>query len=120
MDERVRVVEHQGRQVVLIDASNCPAREAAEVLVAGRAHLAKLPKASALTLTDVTGATFDDAATHEAKLNAQLNAPFVKAAALVGVTGLKKIVYVAVSRMSRRNFELFDDRQKALDWLAKQ
>lgn len=118
--DRVRTLEHQGKKVVLIDVSGCKAKEAAEVLVAGRKLVATCPPASALTLTDVTGATFDDAATREAQTNAAQNAPFVKAGALVGVTGLKKIVYTAVTRMTGRNFAMFDDRQKALDWLAGQ
>ena len=120
MEDRVRTLDHQGHKIVLIDATNCAAKQAAQVLVAGRALVATHAPGSALTLTDVTGAVFDDAATAEAKRNAELNAPFVRAAALVGVTGLKKIVYVAVSRMSGRKFELFDDRLKALDWLARQ
>ncbi|HEY3449106.1 MAG TPA: hypothetical protein VGK67_22280 [Myxococcales bacterium] len=118
--DRVSKLEHRGRTVVLIDVSGCKAKEAAEVLIAGRVLVATFAPASALTLTDVTGTTFDDAATREAQTNARQNAPFVKAGALVGVTGLKKIVYTAVTRLTGRNFSVFDDRQKALDWLAQQ
>lgn len=118
--ERVRELAHKGRKVVLLDLTGCAAGEAAKALVAGRRLIATLPPGSALTLTDVTGAHFDDAATAEAKTNAKENAPFVKAAALVGITGLKKIVYVAVTRMTGRDYRVFDTREQALDWLVEQ
>ena len=100
--------------------SGCKAKEAAETLVEVRRLVATFAPASALTLTDVTGAAFDDAATREAQTNAAQNAPFAKAGALVGVTGLKKLVYTAVTRLTGRNFAIFDDRREALDWLARQ
>jgi len=118
--ERVRLLEHKGRSVVLLDASHCPAAEAGQVFVSGRRLLATMPPKSALTLTDVTGAMFDDASTREAQTNATANVPYVKAAAVVGVAGLKKIVYTAIIRVTGREVKLFDTREQALEWLVQQ
>ena len=118
--ERVRRVEQQGKAVVLIDLSGCPAAEVASLLVQGRAMIATCAPKTALTLTDVTDARFDDAATHEARTNAEQNAPYVRAAALVGVTGLKKIVYNVVTRMTGRDYKVFATREEALRWLVAQ
>ncbi|MGC4120101.1 MAG: hypothetical protein QM765_37075 [Myxococcales bacterium] len=49
-----------------------------------------------------------------------INAPYVKAGAVVGVTGLKKIVLNTLNLMTSRGFRAFDAREKALDWLAQQ
>lgn len=118
--ERVRVLAHKGKDVLLLDASQCQAAEAGQVFVVARKLLAAMPPKSALTLTDVTGAMFDDASTREVQTNATVNVPFVRAAAVVGVTGLKKIVYNAVVRVSGRDVRLFDTREQALDWLVQQ
>ena len=46
------------------------------------------------------------------------NKPYVKAGAVVGVTGLKRIIFSAVVTFSRRNLEAFDDVEQAKHWLA--
>lgn len=118
--DRVRLVAHKGRMIVLLDVSGCPAPEVARVLVEGRSLIARQAPRTALTLTDVTGALFDDDATKAAQENAKLNAPYVRAAALVGVTGLKRIVYTAITRVTGRDYKVFDTREQAMDWLAQQ
>jgi hypothetical protein len=118
--ERVRRIEHKGRSIILIDVTGCDAAEVARLLVEGRRLVATCPPKSALTLTDVTGARFDDTASREAQNNARENAPYVRAATLVGVAGLKKIVYNVVTRASGRDFKVCDSREQALAWLAAQ
>jgi hypothetical protein len=44
--------------------------------------------------------------------------PFLKANALVGITGMKKVVFAGIKPLYRVPFELFDDRDAAKDWLA--
>ena len=46
------------------------------------------------------------------------NKPYVKAAAVVGITGLKKIIFGAVMAFSRRNLESFEDMEQAKRWLV--
>jgi hypothetical protein len=118
--ERVRRIEHKGKSIILIDVTSCDAADVARVLVEGRKLIATCPPKSALTLTDVTGARFDDTASREAQNNARENAPFVHAGALVGVTGLKKIVYNVVTRATGRDFKVCESREQALEWLAGQ
>ena len=48
------------------------------------------------------------------------NKPHVRAAAVVGIDGLKKIVYEAVMRFSGRNVPVFPDLETAKDWLVAQ
>jgi len=118
--DRVRRMEHLGRTIILLDVSGCSATEAAPQLVLGRKMIATCAPKTALTLTDVTGARFDDAATREAQTNANENGPYVRAAALVGVTGLKQIVYNVVTRMTGRDYKVFATREQALAWLVAQ
>ena len=44
--------------------------------------------------------------------------PFVKAGAIVGVTGLYKVVFNAIAMFSKRRFYLFDTVDEAMDFWA--
>lgn len=47
------------------------------------------------------------------------NKPYVKAGAVVGVSGLKKIVYNAVMKFTGRDIIALDDLEMAKDYLAQ-
>jgi hypothetical protein len=47
------------------------------------------------------------------------NKPYVKASTVVGITGLKKIIYDAVLMFSKRNISTFDSIDPAKEWLAQ-
>lgn len=117
---RVRVLEHEGRAVVLVDASNLDLEAARQVFVDERAAVAAQPRGAALTLTDVTGTAFDDALVAVVRETVALNAPYVKAGAVVGVTGLKKIVLNTLNLVTSRNIRAFGTREQALAWLVQQ
>ena len=46
------------------------------------------------------------------------NKPYVKAAAVVGITGLKRIFFRAVMAFAKLNLEFFDDVEQAKRWLV--
>ncbi|OGW37137.1 MAG: hypothetical protein A2010_00025 [Nitrospirae bacterium GWD2_57_9] len=66
----------------------------------------------------MTNARFDDQVRDGMKEFALHNKPYVKAGAVIGITGLKRIIYGAVMAFSRRKIESFDDREQAKQWLA--
>lgn len=47
------------------------------------------------------------------------NKPYVKAGAVVGVTGLKKVMYNAVMKVTGRDIVALDDLEAAMDYLAQ-
>jgi hypothetical protein len=48
------------------------------------------------------------------------NKPYVVAAAVVGVTGLKQVIFNAVMKLSGRKLTAFNTLAEAKDWLAAQ
>src|SRR5215472_6070064 len=56
---RVRFMEHAGSRVLFIDYSNCNVEMLKAVAEEGHRVIAREPLNSVLTLTDVTGTTFD-------------------------------------------------------------
>lgn len=118
---RVRFIEQRGKRILLIDFSGLQATEdiLAEVETA-RALVATQPPASLLTLTHVKGARYTPPVMEALKKLAADNKPYVRAAAVVGMEGLHRVLFRAVILFSRRNIEAFDSMNEAREWLATQ
>jgi hypothetical protein len=59
MEERIRFIDHQGKKILLVDFSNCPANEVERIARAVPDYVTVQPRNSVLVLTDFTGASFD-------------------------------------------------------------
>ncbi len=73
-----------------------------------------------LTLADVTNSPFDNAVKDALRDVLDHNRPYVLAAALLGVTGLKKVMYTALMRITGRNSRPFENEAEAVAWLEAQ
>jgi hypothetical protein len=118
--ERVRFIRHRDKEILFLDFSACKAGEVLLVIDKAKPVIAARPEKSLLTLSDVTNARFDDTVSQRMKEFTVHNKPFVKAAAVVGITGLKKIVFEAVMLFSQRKLHAFETIEQAKDWLAAQ
>lgn len=119
--ERVRFFQHQGKDIVVIDFSQITDKqEVLRIIAEAQNRIAACPPASVYTVTDITGAYYDRDVSQALRHLAAHNKLFVKAAAVVGVTSFRKIVYNGVSFFSKRHFEICDDVDAALAWLAAQ
>lgn len=116
--ERVRVIEHRGKRILFTDVAGCGPAEVVEALGHASRWITEQPQASVRTLTDAREARFDTRVTDALRQYTDINRPHVKAAALVGISGLKKIVVQSLQRLNSRNFELFEDLEEAKDYLA--
>lgn len=72
---------------------------------------------SVLTLADVSNSPFDAAVKDALRDVLTHNHPYVLAAALLGVTGLKKVMYTALMRITGRNSRICATEAEALAWL---
>lgn len=73
---------------------------------------------SALTLTNMEGMFFNnDIRNHFSKV-VKANEPFVKAAAVIGLSGLISIMYKSFLALTGRNIKLFKNKEEAMDYLA--
>jgi hypothetical protein len=114
---RAGVINHKGKEIVFLDFSDCPVEEAESVINAAKPIIREKPEKTVLTLTYTDGGKFDSDIISSLKEFTRGNEPYVKAAAVVGITGLQKIVLDAVSFFSRREFATFDDMEEAKDYL---
>jgi hypothetical protein len=116
--DRARFVTHQGKKILLIDLTNCPAEEVLMVADEVRQIVTAEPPKSVLTLSDLTDAQFNRAAVTRMKEVAVFDRPYVKRAAVVGAESLPKVFYEALQTFSQREFRRFQTREEAMDWLV--
>ncbi len=116
--ERTQFMQHNGKEILYLNFTECKAAEAYPIIEQAEAMIRTRPENSLLTLTDVTNLRFDDKLTERMKQFTAHNKPYVKAAAVVGVTGLKKILFEAVMLFSKRKLHAFETVEQAKSWLA--
>jgi hypothetical protein len=75
---------------------------------------------SLLLITNVTDTGFDTEVSAIMGEYAVHNTPYIKASALVGVSGVQKVVLAAIKFLTGRNFYLTDTVEEAQEWLIQQ
>ena len=118
MHDRIRFINHQGKQILFVDFSNCKANEVERIARAAPDYITVKPRGSVLVLTDFTGAAFDEDALRAMKETAVFDKPFVKKSALIGTENLPREFYEGIKSFSRRELPIFKTREEALAWLV--
>lgn len=120
MAGNARFIEHKNKRILLIDFSRCELEEIVSIIREAKKLISMEPPASVLTLTNVTGTHNNAAVVRVMKDFTTFNRPYVKAAAVVGIEGLTKIVFDAILKFSGRTLVAHEDVDKAKDWLVEQ
>lgn len=119
--ERVQFIPHNQAKILLIDVSNMSAgKDFESVISQAKFQIRSQPKESVLTLFDASGAFYNPESIQLLKEFTKSNKPYVKASAVVGITGLKKIALETISRFSGRSFQVCNTKEEAVSWLARQ
>ena len=119
MDERIRFITHNGKQIVLTDFSNCSAREVEKIARAVPELVTVQPRGSVLLLVDFTKASFDEEAMRAMKESAVFDKPFIKKSAWVGAEHIPSLFVRNLKEFSKREFPTFESREEALAWLVE-
>lgn len=118
--DRSCFVAHKGKQIFVLDCQGITPEDMHLLIDECARIVRQQPEQSVLTLTIAGGSTtFDSESVSKLKELTKGNAPYVKAAAVVGITGLFKVVLSAVSMFSRRRFYMFDTVEEAKDFLVR-
>ncbi len=119
MDDPIRFMTHKGKQVLLIDVSNCSAEEVEKVSRLVPSYVTAEPKGSVLLLADFTGVRLDKKAMEVLKPSLVFDRPYLKRSAWVGTESIPKVFYEQLKSFSRRELTSFKTREEALEWLVK-
>jgi len=114
-------IEHGDKKIYYIDFTDSSVAAITDTVEKAMADIAGQPPGSVLTMTNVEGVAVSQELGNLMMEFTKHNKPYVKAGAVLGVTGLKKINFNAVLMASgRRNLHLFDSMEAAKEWLVKQ
>jgi len=119
MEDRIRLITHQGKAILLIDASHCSAAEVLKISRLVPRYVMPEPRGSVLLLADFTAAEFDREAITSMKESTVFDRPHVKKSAWVGTENLPRIFYEHIKNFSQRELPTFKTREEAMDWLVK-
>ncbi len=117
--ERIRFIEHKGKSILLEDFSAVkPGEEFKQTLDQAVRTIRSKPPKSVLAVFDATDSNFDMESLTALGDFVKKNTPFMKFAAVVGITGLLTIALQAVERVGGRDFKVCSTREEAMDFLA--
>ena len=119
MHECIRFIDHQGKRILVVDFSNCPANKVEEIARMVPDYATAQPLNSVLVLTDFTGATFNHDALRALEETAVFDKPFIKKSALLGTQSFPRDFYEEITTFSRRDLRIFATRDEALRWLVR-
>jgi hypothetical protein len=116
---RSRFVKHRDKMILTFDFSGLGLEDCAQVCDYVKGIISRMPKASVLTLVNVTDVKYDAAFRELSSDLAAHNKPYVLAGAVVGVSGWRKLIFWTATKLAgRNNLQLFDDEASAREWLV--
>lgn len=124
MSDRIRLIPNSvnGKDVLLIDLSQFAIpTDGLPYIREARDFVGMQRPLSVYCLVDVTAARFNVEVVEALKDLATHNRPFVVATALIGVSGLQRVIFESIVAFSgRKNLKPFPSRDEAFAWLATQ
>jgi hypothetical protein len=82
--------------------------------------IAQYPPKSVLLITNIANTGFDTETAAVMADYATHNTSYVKASAIVGISGVQKIVLITIKSVTGRDFFISNTMQEAQDWLVHQ
>lgn len=114
----VKLIEHRGKEIILIDYSHCKLPEETLAVVNESEQFLLAYEGQARVLVDVTGAPGSSEYMTRVKEVGKNTGHKVDKRAIVGITGLKKILFQGFVRIVKGNNRSFDSREEAMEFLA--
>jgi hypothetical protein len=119
--DRTCFIEHRGARILMLDYSHVMDEQVALAAIARTKEIvAAEPPNSLLTLTNVEGSHFDSTIVAALRELVEHNRPYVRAGAVVGLSGLMRVVFSTLVHLTGRNIRAFDQMEEAKDYLAAQ
>lgn len=118
--DRINYIDYRGKTILYIDFSKCPLKETQTVIDEVKKIVAHQTPGSVLTLINVENMLFDKNTKQMMQHLAAYNRLFAKAEAVIGTSGILKVIYDSIVADKKNKVKLFDTKAAAQDWLAEQ
>lgn len=121
LTDRLRFIHHAGHRILYFDLTEIDRPDTVlPVLERAKALVRQEPARSVLTLTNVRNLRFNASGVAAFKAMVEHNRPYIRASAVVGLSPLHRVIYMAVVRLAGRTIPTFDDEASAKAWLVGQ
>lgn len=115
-------ISYKGKKIYYLDASGMTVNDMGKIkesMAKVMNMLENAPPKSALMITNVSNVRFNSEMAELFKSYADHNTPYFKASALVGVSGMQRVILTTVKKLTGRDFYLADNIQEAKDWVVE-
>jgi hypothetical protein len=116
--ERARVINVAGKEVVSINFARGKDADIAKAIAEATPLIRTRPEGTVLTLTDATEIGISRLSNERVIAFVKANKPYVKAAAVYGVSGLATAILATIRVVTGRELAAFAEREEALRWLV--
>jgi hypothetical protein len=116
---RTKIIDYNGKKIFFIDFSDLQFIDQVKAVAEEiKKYVPQQPPNSIYSLTTIEGMHFNNSIKEVFTELAKLNKPYVKAGAIVGVDGLKQILFNGIMKLSGRDMKSFSSMELAKEWLA--
>ncbi len=116
--EYVKWIDYKGKKILVGNLENIGPKEWHEANRQYEEIMKEQKENSILALVKTENSRFDAETISGLKERSKKDAPYIKKTAVMGISGLKKVMFSAVMQYSGRNAKLFENEQEAMDWLV--
>ena len=114
-------MEHKGKRIFYMDIATPNPEELKDITSQIELIYEKEPPKSILALCNVTGIAIKPESIQILKNFTKHNEPYAKMTAIIGVEGLKLVIFNSLLAFTKRkNLILKNTKEEALDWLVSQ
>lgn len=117
--KKLEILQHEGKEIYFLDFSGMKNEAEIQALIAeGKRHIRSKNQQSVYSLTNIEEMHFNSEIKELFTEFIKGNKSFIKASAVLGVTGLRQIVFNGVMKLTGREIRLFDNADVAKKWLV--
>ena len=117
----VDFIVHNDVKILYEDYSETEPEELLGLIDKAQRMIATQPPHSVLALVNLKGAHYNKQVTDRMKEFVKANTPFIKTAAVFGMSNLQRVIYKGVLAVTgRKNLHVFASKEEALDFLVRQ
>ena len=114
-------IQHKGKRILYTDIASQKTEELLDIVERLRLVIEKEPSNSVCCICDVTGGKTNPEMMQALKEFSKYIDPYMKIIVLLGIEGLKTILFNSVLMVTRsKKLVLKNSKEEAMDWLAEQ
>ena len=119
MEDRIRWIEHKGKQILFTDFSDLKGEECTTAVKGFEDFLANQGNHELLIYVDARNCDLDDIGFNIGLKVAKMVKPYIKKEAIIGITKGKDTLITLVNVFSDIGIRPFDTMEEAIDWLVE-